>query len=174
MTTATEIVSLLSNPSAKKVNTLFCEVSITQALSVATSAEWRFAKDTQAQAWIDDRNAEYGSRRVALLAHIDGEKISRETADKIDTWAAENPYVRPVNQERIDQIEAQLQTAEANVSAAYAKRDGLHAQERFGWDYKANSEDEEYAAMLRELSNAQITRDGLRGQLKLAVGGFLK
>lgn len=173
ITAVPEIVSLLKNPSVEGVNCLFCEVSIHNALKVATPAEWRMASDRQDQAWIDARNAEYEARRVALLKHISGDQISRETSQKISKWVAVNPYIRPVNTILVMRLESDLYEAICRVGDAYADRDRLHRQERFGWDSKANTEDQEYSAMLSEMGAAETHRDEIYKNLQLARSGFI-
>lgn len=177
MITATEsIVSLLKNPSTETVNLLFCEVSIRKALDVSCPEEWAIATDRKDQDWIDARNAEYEDRRLKLLAHIEHDKISRETAKKVDAWAIANPYIRPVNASLVAQakLELELEYAIAQRSAAFADRDRFHDANRFGWDYVANAEDSEYSAMLKEMDMAQRHEADLREHLKLAIAGFVR
>jgi hypothetical protein len=167
-----DITSLLTNPSTTAVNTLFCDVSIYKALQVCTADEVKTAKDRNDQSWLNDRQAEYDARRDDLLLFITGQQISKETAQQIDEWANQNPYIRPVDNKRIKTLEAQLEKAIAIVKEAYALRNKLHDQDRFGWDSATNSEDIEYKQMLESLSNAEQNRDTLRKRLSLAQSGF--
>jgi hypothetical protein len=173
-TIARNIVQLLYDPSVASVDRLFCEVSIRKALEVATAEEFRIAEDREDQKWLDERQSEYKSRREALLLLIDSDKISRETARKIDKWAADNPYARPINQVMVNDLKIELEKAIAKVTLAFALRNNLHAQDRFGWDYSKNAEDTEYEAMLKSLDSAQKDRDQIKTQLERAVSGFIK
>jgi hypothetical protein len=172
MNFAEQVVSFLEEPSPVAVNRLFCEVSIEKALKVCTTEELGIAKERQDQIWLEARQQERQARRTALAQYLGDAKISKETAYKIDAWAAQNPYARPVTQGQIESLKSQLTAAKLKVSEVFNWRDRLHASDRFGWDNSINDEDPEYLAMLAEMVCVQAQRDELQKQLKLALSGF--
>jgi hypothetical protein len=169
-----DVIGLLKNPTTESVGRLFCEVSIYKALTVCSGDEIKTAQDRNDTEWLEARQSEYDCRRLALTQHIHGDLISKETAKKVDNWAKQNPYVRPVNQLLINQIQNDLQQIQGRVMDAYAWRDRLHDANRFGWDSAANCEDTEYAKMLAEMTSANEQRELLAKNLSLANSGILR
>lgn len=175
------LLEMLMNPNGCDVAAQCCDAKILAALQTITPDEWRIASARQDADWIFARNEEREQRRVALQAHMGEWDVSRSAAQKIHgwnqkihDWNAANPYVRPVNDRLILQFESTVEHFQEQLAALRAQVDRFYASDRFGWDYKNNCEDLEFAEVLTEKELYEKMRDQSRLSLRLAQAGFLR